>query len=195
MKRILVVLDLDETLIHSIHSPIDDQWDFEIYHYKVYKRPYLDEFLERIKRNFRVAIWSSASDDYVKKIVEEIFPQDYPLEFVWGRSRCTRRLDHQQMEITGYHDPYHHSFYVKRPSKLKRSRKEKLEKVIIVDDTPNKAIFNYGNAIYPTEFTGDPNDDELLWLIQYLDTLKEVDNVRTIEKRGWKEKIRNGRSN
>ncbi|MEM8967696.1 MAG: HAD family hydrolase [Bacteroidota bacterium] len=186
MKKILVVLDLDETLIHSTRSPKDDQWDFEIYDYKVYKRPHLNAFLEEIKRNFRVAVWSSASDDYVNSVVRAIFPKDYPLEFVWGRSKCTRRIDYQQMEITGYHDPYHHSFYIKRLSKLKRSRKERLEKVLIIDDTPRKAIYNYGNAIYPSEFTGDPADDELLWLIQYLGTLKEVDNVRTIEKRGWR---------
>ena len=187
MKKILTVLDIDETLVYATSSPKDDHWDFEVHHYRVYKRPYLTEFLEGLMKDFRVAVWSSASDDYVKRI----FPIDYPLEFVWGRSRCTYRIDYHQMELTGYHDAYKHYHYVKRLSKLKRSRNEQLEKVLIIDDTPRKAIYNYGNVIYPKEFIGDSNDDELYWLGKYLDTLKDVENVRTIEKRGWKEKMMN----
>ena len=97
------------------------------------------------------------------------------------------------MESTGYHDPYNHYHYVKRLSKLKRSRDERLEKVLIIDDTPSKAIHNYGNVIYPNEFRGDQTDDELYWLIQYLDTLKYLENVRNVEKREWKEKLMNGK--
>ena len=48
---------------------------------------------------------------------------------------------------------------------------------------------NYGNAIYPSEFTGDRNDDDLKFLSIYLKTLKDIENVRRIEKRNWKQKI------
>ena len=191
MEKILAVLDIDETLVYATSSPKDDRWDFEVHYYRVYKRPYLTEFLDGLVKDFRVAVWSSASDDYVNEIVQRIFPKNYPLEFVWGRSQCTHRIDYQQMEITGYHDPYKHYHYVKRLSKLKRSRNERLERVLIIDDTPGKAIHNYGNVIYPKEFVGDLSDDELYWLSQYLDTLKDVENVRIIEKRGWKEEIMN----
>jgi TFIIF-interacting CTD phosphatase-like protein len=61
-----------------------------------------------------------------------------------------------------------------------------LEQTLIVDDSPEKARINYGNAIYIREFTGDPNDKELQYLYNYLLTLKTVGNVRTIEKRGWR---------
>lgn len=37
------------------------------------------------------------------------------------------------------------------------------------------------------EFTGDTTDNELQFLYNYLLTLKAVDNVRTIEKRGWRQ--------
>lgn len=90
-EKILVILDLDETLIHATDKPHDDTWDFQVFHYKVYKRPYLQEFLLGLKEHFDVAVWSSASDDYVDLIVKEIFPEDYTLKFVWGRSRCTYR--------------------------------------------------------------------------------------------------------
>ena len=45
---------------------------------------------------------------------------------------------------------------------------------------------NYGNAIYIKEFTGDVNDCELQHLYNYLLTFKTVENVRIIEKRGWR---------
>jgi hypothetical protein len=39
-------------------------------------------------------------------------------------------------------------------------------------------------------FVGDPNDDELLHLEHYLRELGPVENVRTIEKRGWRSRPR-----
>lgn len=185
-KNILVILDLDETLIHATKNPPHTGWEHEIFGYKLFRRPYLDEFLQELKNDFQVAVWSSASDDYVAEVVRFIFPQDYPLVFVWGRSRCTYKPDYRQAEELGYFDYFNHYDYVKRLDKLRGRFPFPKEKILIVDDTPKKCIHNYGNAIYPQEFTGDKNDDELKRLSAYLKTLKDVDNVRTIEKRFWR---------
>lgn len=189
LNKNLLILDLDETLIHATSKPVDTNWDFDLFGYKVYKRPYLDVFLDAIKDSFLVAVWSSASDDYVEAVVKIIFPENYPLEFVWGRSRCTYKSNYQLIEESGYNDPYSHYDYIKRLDKL-RKRGYSKEKILIVDDTPRKSMYNYGNVIYPVEFSGQLNDDELYWLSKYLDTLKYADNVRTIEKRNWKTKIK-----
>ena len=61
--------------------------------------------------------------------------------------------------------------------------------MLIIDDTPRKCKYNYGNAIYPKEFLGDKNDDELKLLFEYLLKIKDVKNFRTIEKRGWRDEI------
>lgn len=61
----------------------------------------------------------------------------------------------------------------------------RLEKTLIVDDTPDKVKNSYGNAIYIREFTGDLSDCELEKLLAYLRTIKDADDVRAIEKRGW----------
>ena len=45
---------------------------------------------------------------------------------------------------------------------------------------------NYGNAVYVKPFLGDSDDDELPRLAAYLRTLITVDDVRQIEKRGWR---------
>lgn len=184
--KVLVILDLDETLIHATDKPCDEHWDFEVFHYKVYKRPFLEEFLTGLAGNFDVAVWSSASDDYVALVVKEIFPSDYPLRFVWGRSRCTYKPDYRLLDEFGFHDPFSHYDYVKRLDKVRRFGYSK-ERMLIIDDTPRKCIHNYGNAIYPAEYLGGINDNELLLLLRYLGTLKDLDTVRHTEKRNWRD--------
>lgn len=67
-----------------------------------------------------------------------------------------------------------------------------LERMLIADDTPAKCVRNYGNAIYTQPWEGDEVDGELALLSLYLATSKDVSNVRTIEKRRWREKVAAG---
>ncbi len=180
----LIVLDIDETLIHATHKEISN-CDFEVGKYKVIKRPYLDDFLDHIKNHFKIGVWSSASDDYVLEVVNRIFPENYSLEFIWGRSKCTYKVDYSKIEEYGFTDPFAHGNYVKPLKKLKKLGIAPIEHILIVDDTPFKCSQNFGNAIYPIEFTGNPKDRELIRLSKYLVALKDVENVRTIEKRNW----------
>ena len=167
----LLVLDLDETLIHASNKPLNHPADFTIFEHHVYKRPYLDEFLDEVKKKFLIGIWSSASDDYVKLIVEKIIPKDLELEFVWGRSRCKLKRNFQGNDDWSIRGNYlDHYNYVKPLKKLKRQGFQ-IERILIVDDTPHKSKENYGNAIYPKEFLGSPDDDELKYLLKYLNKL------------------------
>ena len=186
--KILLVLDLDETLLHATDTKLDVEPDFELFNYFVYKRPFLEQFLYEMSEAYLLAVWSSASDDYVGEAVQRIFPETINLEFVWGRSRCTYRrdftMDEQRYYSRSHSDHYH---YVKPLKKLKRKGYH-IDRILIVDDSPHKCQDNYGNAIYPKEFSGDPDDDELKRLAAYLQTLKNMENVRRIEKRFWRHK-------
>lgn len=185
-EKILLILDVDETLIFATDKELSQSSDFTIFDYYVYKRPYLDEFIEAIKDDFLLAIWSSASDDYVEAITKQIIPQEIDLEFVWARSRCTYRRNLQIDDYGYYNDDYqNHYHYIKPLKKLKR-KGFRLERILMLDDTPHKSKDNFGNAIYPKEFKGEPNDNELKILTQYLKTLKNKENVRRIEKRNWR---------
>jgi RNA polymerase II subunit A small phosphatase-like protein len=86
----LLILDLDETLIHATAEKTREDFDFQVYHYFVYQRPGLSDFLTQCAEHFQLAVWSSASDDYVQAVEKEIVPATIPLAFVWGRARCTR---------------------------------------------------------------------------------------------------------
>lgn len=171
----LIVLDLDETLLYAVQNKLERDEDFKMGSYFIYKRPYLDHFLTLLAKNLKLAIWSSADDVYVKQLVERIKPAHITFEFVWGRSRTTKK----RKSVT---DDY---YFVKRLSKIKQ-KGFKLERTLIIDDTAEKSMLNYGNAVQVAEFTGDPVDDELLQLSNYLQTLKDAENVRVIEKRFWR---------
>lgn len=171
----LVILDLDETLIHATTNKLSVPEDFIYEKYFIYKRPFLIDFLTKLSKDYKIGVWSSADDSYVQSIVTSIVPADITLEVVWGRSRCSYRLDNESATYR----------YEKRLEKLKK-RGFRLEKILIVDDTHEKSRTNYRNAIHIKEFTGDIADNELLHLLNYLQTLRACENVRTIEKRYWK---------
>lgn len=181
----LLILDLDETLIYASETALERPADFEVYGYHVYRRPHLDEFLESVQRDFDLAVWSSASDEYVLAVVGQIFRDPSKLHFVWGRSRATLRR--AASDGSGYMlDPWDHLHYLKPLAKVRRFG-WRLERVLIVDDTPEKCVKNYGNAIYPRPFVGSVHDAELKLLNAYLSSIRDVPNVRLIEKRRWRE--------
>lgn len=187
--KALLILDLDETLIHASAKPLARTADFRLSGYHVYKRPHLERFLTECATRFQLAIWSAGSDSYVAEAVKHIIPPGIDLALVWGRSRCTFSVDSRKVQEDGFLDPTSHYNFAKKLKKLLRLG-YRLERMLIVDDTPAKCIHNYGNAIYVEEFLGDEDDAELPLLAAYLATLAEVPNVRTLEKRGWRRTLR-----
>ncbi len=190
MKKLLV-LDLDETLIHSVYSPIDGKIpDFSISNGDIvtYKRPHLDKFIKYAKENFNLAVWTSASEDYALEISESIFGDVSCLDFLWARSRCTvSSQSYNSFDIYSYNQPY--QIYIKNLNKLFKRGYNKAH-TLILDDSPEKVQKNYGNWIPIKEFKGK-DDCDLLFLIDYLKVIKDVENVRVIEKRNWKQGIVN----
>ncbi len=95
---ILMILDLDEKLVYATEESLGRAHDFVLGPYFVYRRPHLTEFLAACSADFRLAIWSSASDDYVREIVGRIMPPGREPAFAWGRSWCVRRFDPESFE-------------------------------------------------------------------------------------------------
>lgn len=182
----LLILDLDETLIHteSIPDHMSDMFDYDFkmqsskgssYYSK--KRPYLSQFLDYAFENFDVAVWTAAGEEYAKNVLKNIGIDESKLKFLYTKENCTIKLD--------YNGSYDGQYYgVKNLQKLKKKGYD-LDQVLIVDDVPATASNNYGNLILIKPFTDDSDDTELLKLISYLETIKNSSNVRNIEKRGW----------
>jgi len=69
--KALLILDLDETLIHSSSKELGRTCDLKVFDFFVYKRPHLDKFLVAVFSFYSVAIWSTRSDDYVDFLANE----------------------------------------------------------------------------------------------------------------------------
>lgn len=169
----LLILDIDETLIHARAQPLDRGHDFKVGHYFVYCRPHLDHFLETVGNSFELAVWTTAGSIYAETVVAELDLAD--LAFLWTRDRCAHAMDPETRE----------PIFIKDLKKVKR-RGYDLDRVLMVDDSPEKLARNYGNLIRVKAFEGDPADDDLRRLARYLPTLVECANVRSIEKRYWR---------
>ena len=172
----LIILDLDETLVHATENVLTIPCSFRFDKYFVYQRPLLRQFLIDLSKHFSIGVLSSADDDYVNEIVRHIKPDNVDFVVVWGRSKCSLKRD---LSFDTY-------CFEKRLDKLKK-KGFRLEQILMVDDSPEKSRTNYGNAIHIKQFTGDVNDNELEFLYRYLLTLKTAENVRTIEKRKWRQ--------
>lgn len=172
--RILLVLDLDETLVYASETPLP-RADFQVGPYHVVKRPFVVEFLRQADQWFDLAVWTSSGGGYAEEVIPLVFGDVAArLKFVWCRDRCTRRYD----EPTGEY------CYVKPFRKLKRLGYD-LDRVLVIDDSPEKHQQNYGNLLRVTPFTGDPQDTELRDLLPFLDRVRHLADVRAVEKRGW----------
>lgn len=177
-QKPLLILDLDETLVHAVEKDkalVGLSHDFSTQDYLVYKRPHLAEFLARMWKLYDLAVWSAAGTQYVDRVVECIW-KDLPAPlFVFSGVRSTRRFDHDSMQ------PY----YIKDLKKV-RKRGFDARRMLIVDDIELNAQRNFGNAIYVREFNGEVDDNELLLLAVYLESIAGKDNFRAFEKRHWR---------
>jgi Dullard-like phosphatase family protein len=175
LNRPLLILDLDETLVWAADEQRPAVFDFKAFRYFVTKRPHLDTFLDRVFEWFEVAVWTSSDDLYASQIVSEVFADGARLRFVWTRSKCTERFDEETRE------PY----YLKNLKKLKRQGFD-LRRVLILEDSPEKVHRHYGNLICVRPFEGQPNDQELLDILPFLDWLRNQPDIRRVEKRNWR---------
>lgn len=190
MKKLLI-LDMDETLLHTecfrdIDYLEEGSYDFKFplggggwsndeHWYFTLKRPFLDEFMKYVFDNFKVAIWTAGGSDYASEAISRSGLDKNKLEFFWARERCTMKYDFE----TGFR------YGVKNLEKVHKSLGWDLNNVLIVDDVQKTAINNYGNLIHIKEFCNDRSDIELKKLMNYLDKIKDSNNFRSIEKRGW----------
>lgn len=180
----LLILDIDETLIHSSEKQLDRIPDFELdfglEKYFVYKRPGLQEFILQCSKWFRLAIWTSSGSDYAWEVIQNIFPGNYnlKLEFIFTRERCLFKRNPELDVIEVF-----------KPLKKVKRKGFSLDSVLIVDDIAQTFKYNYGNGILVKEYRGEEDDIELSLLLKYLEMIRWEEDVRIIDKRQWKNKI------
>lgn len=165
-KKITLILDVDETLVHSSFrsqapKTADLEIDIEVNGQPgvvyVRKRPYLKEFLEFVATRFEVVIFTASLRLYCDPLMDCLDPENR-----LGRKRLFR--DHCTPKNRAY---------IKDLSLLGRP----LEKIAIIDNSPVAYYFQPRNAIPILSWFDDPKDEELLKLLPLLGQLATCNSV------------------
>ncbi|KAJ5946698.1 hypothetical protein N7454_003537 [Penicillium verhagenii] len=180
-----LVLDLDETLIHSLAkggrmssghmvevklympttalAPGGPQTTLGPQHpilYYVHKRPHCDDFLRKICKWYKLVIFTASVQEYADPVIDWLESERKYFQARYYRQHCTLR----------------NGAYIKDLSSVEPD----LSKVMILDNSPMSYIFHEDNAIPIEGWINDPTDNGLLHLIPMLEALQYVTDVRAL---------------
>ncbi|KAJ2904233.1 dullard-like phosphatase domain-containing protein [Zalerion maritima] len=159
-----LVLDLDETLIHSMSKGgAGGQTTVSPQHpilYFVHKRPHCDEFLRRIHKWYNLVIFTASVQEYADPVIDWLESEKKYFNKRYYRQHCTFR----------------HGAFIKDLSSVEPD----LSKVMILDNSPLSYMFHQDNAIPIQGWINDPTDNDLQHLIPFLEGLQYVSDVRAL---------------
>lgn len=159
-----LVLDLDETLVHSsfvvapeaqMVIPIeveDNSWS--VY---VQVRPGAKYFLEEVSKYYEVVIYTASISKYAEPLMKQLDPNGV----------CSYKLFREHWSVCS-------NIFVKDLLFLGRDLKD----TIIIDNSPNSYAFQVQNALPIPSWYSDKSDTALYQLLPILQKLAIVDDVR-----------------
>ncbi|CAG8528739.1 296_t:CDS:2 [Acaulospora colombiana] len=160
MKTKTLILDLDETLIHSTSRGsradahmIEVMVDNHACLYYVYKRPHVDHFLKKVSEWYKVVIFTASMPEYADPVIDWLDPNKNLISRRFFRQSCTNRNGAYIKDLT-----------IVEPD---------LSKVCIVDNSPISYSMHQG-------WISDQRDEALLDLLPFLDALRFTEDVRSI---------------
>ena len=164
-----LILDLDETLVHSAFTPFSRKSDLmltinidgENRLLYVLKRPYVDEFLYELSLIYEIIIFTASISEYANPLLD-LLDKKKCIKYRLFREHCT----------------YDNGIYIKDLKILDR----KLNNMIIIDNNPLSYDNKVSNGIPILSWYEDTNDNELLKLIPILKYMSNNDvyDVRNI---------------
>ncbi|CAG9326489.1 unnamed protein product [Blepharisma stoltei] len=170
-KRTLV-LDLDETLVHSDIAPTQTYKEVvsfmshgRLCNVYVSYRPFLLEFLKAASQKFEVVAFTASQKAYADQVLKNIDPQRKLIKHRLYRESC--------YEYKGN--------YIKDLRVLGRDLKD----VIIVDNSVLSFAFQLDNGIPILSWFNDPEDRELCNLVTLLDELNSAPDIRPALKASY----------
>jgi len=162
--KITLLLDLDETLVHSsfVFSENADyaiplEIDGQMTNVYVKKRPYVDYFLREVGKHFEVVIFTASLPLYADPLLDKLDKHKV----------IVKRLYREHCVFTS-------GLFVKDMTLLGRD----ITKVILIDNAPYTYAFQPENALPCTSWISDETDDELNDILHILEMVKSVPDVR-----------------
>ena len=164
-----LILDLDETLVHSGFTPFSRKsdlmltinFDGENRLLYVLKRPYVDEFLRELSNLYEIIIFTASIPEYANPVLDLL-----------DKHKCIK------YRLFREHCVFDNGIYIKDLKIFDR----KINNMIIIDNNPLSYDNNVENGIPILSWYEDTNDNELMKLIPILKYMANNDiiDVRTI---------------
>ena len=160
-----LVLDLDETLVHSQFGPFEIPSDVvinieienELHDIHVLIRPGVKEFLEKMSQIYEIVIFTASISKYAGPLLDILDKDKF----------CSYRLFREHCTLIN-------TSFAKDLKKLGRNLKD----VIIVDNSPMAYLLNTENGIPILTWFDNKNDKELYKISPLLEFLSQVNDVR-----------------
>jgi len=159
-----LVLDLDETLVHSSFTPFDNNdivlnvdFDGMLYNIYVLVRPGVEYFIKTVAKYYEIVIFTASLSNYASPLLD-ILDKNNDIKFRLFRENCT----------------YINGTYIKELKRLNRNLKD----LVIVDNSPLAYTFDIDNGLPIKTWYDDKNDTELYKIITILEFLSTTDDVR-----------------
>ncbi|XP_057980966.1 uncharacterized protein LOC131166435 isoform X3 [Malania oleifera] len=166
-KQITLVLDLDETLVHSSLEPCEDAdftfpvlFDMKEHTVYVRQRPFLRTFLEKVAEMFEIIVFTASQSIYAEQLLDVLDPDKIFFSRRAYRESCI----------------FSDGGYTKDLTVLGVD----LAKVAIIDNSPQVFRLQVDNGIPIKSWFDDPSDRALISLLPFLETLVDADDVRPI---------------
>jgi len=161
-----LVLDLDETLVHSSFKPIANA-DFiipveiedQVHQVYVVKRPGVDHFLKVCGKLFEIVVFTASLAKYADPVLD-LLDKHRVVRYRLFRDACSQ----------------YKGSYVKDLGRLGRD----LKKTIIIDNSPASFLWHPQNAIPIISWFDDDSDTELIDLVPFLQDITKVEDVREV---------------
>merc|ERR1712037_22851 len=179
LKRKTLVLDLDETLIHSQHDGLGrggparstKTSDFTLnvvidshpVSFYVYKRPHVDYFLQTVSQWYDLVVFTASMEVYGSAVCDKLDPHKSIIRKRYYRQDC-------RMEYHSY-------------TKDLATVNSDLSSVFILDSSPGAYRHYVENAVPIKSWFSDPHDTCLLNLLPMLDALRFTKDVRSVLQR------------
>ncbi|OUT21734.1 hypothetical protein CAS74_002703 [Pichia kudriavzevii] len=200
-----LMLDLDETLIHSLSRYNSSTYSKKgraievkvkgsiptLYH--IYKRPYVEEFLSVVYQWFDLVCFTASIKEYADPVIDYLEEQVLAKDMLKKSIKQVYRDSCIFVDGKGYIKDL--SVLVKsgrmRSSSLSSnvsgrstskgiSKEKDYSKVIIIDNSPISYVKHQDNGLMIEGWINDPDDTELMNLLPLLHSLRFVSDVRCI---------------
>ncbi|KAK6590006.1 putative NLI interacting factor CTD-like phosphatase [Cryptosporidium xiaoi] len=164
---LLIVLDMDETLVHCTNEPIRGNIKPDLLvniaafetPWAVYYRPFLKLFLDCASKIGNICIFTASTREYAEQVINSIDPNQNLIKYKLFRENCT----------------VYNKGYMKDLRTIKGAN---LNRTVLVDNSLISNTLQLDNAIPVDSWYGCPKDNELLRVLILLNRLQFLSDVR-----------------